>query len=195
LLITITTGIGTGPTPLAAFDAALRDAGIANYNLICLSSVIPTAGTIHRAKYVTPIEEYGHRLYLVMARHDADQVGQVACAGLGWTQERSSGRGLFVEIDGGDRREVEQNIQRTLGAMVAGRSLEYGEIESALVQVECQGEPVCALALAVYQSEGWIQKPGRGRGARKKRTTSQAHNTLVRETSAAPTTRITLVQD
>lgn len=37
--IYVTTGTGEGPTPLAAFDAALINAGVANYNLICLSSV------------------------------------------------------------------------------------------------------------------------------------------------------------
>jgi arginine decarboxylase len=39
--IHVSSGRGEGPTPLAAFDAALRDAGVSNYNLIALSSVIP----------------------------------------------------------------------------------------------------------------------------------------------------------
>ena len=39
--IIVTSGTGEGPTSLAAFDAALLDAGVANYNLICLSSIIP----------------------------------------------------------------------------------------------------------------------------------------------------------
>lgn len=39
--ICLSSGTGEGPTPLAAFDAALPDAGVANYNLLCLSSVIP----------------------------------------------------------------------------------------------------------------------------------------------------------
>jgi arginine decarboxylase len=49
LRIQIATGTGAGPTPLGAFDAALLDAGVANYNLICLSSVIPPASAIRRA--------------------------------------------------------------------------------------------------------------------------------------------------
>ena len=43
MTITLSTGTGEGPTPLAAFDAALVDAGVADHNLICLSSVIPPA--------------------------------------------------------------------------------------------------------------------------------------------------------
>jgi hypothetical protein len=49
--IYLSTGIGEGPTPLAAFDAALN-AGIANYNLIVLSSVIPARSVMRRAKFV-----------------------------------------------------------------------------------------------------------------------------------------------
>ena len=39
--IQISTGIGIGPTQLSAFDSALNNAGVANYNLLKLSSVIP----------------------------------------------------------------------------------------------------------------------------------------------------------
>ena len=39
----IAKAIGRGSTELAAFDAALVGAGVANFNLIRLSSVIPPA--------------------------------------------------------------------------------------------------------------------------------------------------------
>ena len=39
--ITIRTGSGQGHTKLSAFDHALLTAGVANFNLITLSSVIP----------------------------------------------------------------------------------------------------------------------------------------------------------
>ena len=38
--------IGRGSTELAAFDAALVGAGVANFNLIRLSSVIPPDGEV-----------------------------------------------------------------------------------------------------------------------------------------------------
>ena len=37
--IHVASGLGTGPTKLSAFDAALNAAGVANYNIIKLSSV------------------------------------------------------------------------------------------------------------------------------------------------------------
>jgi arginine decarboxylase len=153
--IRIASAVGSGPTTLAAFDAALHQAGIENYNLIPLSSVIPTAAVLERTRISTPPSEYGHRLYVVMARHMTSQVGEEAWAGLGWTQEPESGRGLFVELHGTSRRSVENAIESTLDSMKAARHYDYGKNESEIVGTVCEGEPVCALVIAVYESEGW----------------------------------------
>lgn len=153
--IKITSAVGTGPTALGAFDAALRNAGIENYNLIALSSVIPTGAVLERTRHSTPPGEYGHRLYVVMARHETSQVGEEAWAGLGWTQEPESLRGLFVELHGTSKRSVENAIESTLDAMKSDRPYEYGKNESEIVGTVCEGDPVCALAIAVYTSESW----------------------------------------
>jgi arginine decarboxylase len=153
--IQIASGVGSGPTELAAFDAALRSAGVENYNLIALSSVIPPGAVLARARYHTPEAEYGQRLYVVVARQCAARRGEEAWAGLGWSQEPGSGRGLFVELHGSSRRSVESAIESTLGAMKQARPYLYGKNERELAGVTCEGEPVCALVLAVYQSEPW----------------------------------------
>ena len=155
--IRITSGLGTGPTPLAAFDAALRSAGVENYNLIPLSSVIPPKAVLERGPALSPVREYGHRLYVVISRQETQCAGEEAWAGLGWTQEPDTGRGLFVELHGKTRSEVQQAIDATLDAMKAARSpdYEYGKNESLLVGGRCEGEPLCALAIAIYSSEGW----------------------------------------
>lgn len=152
--ITITAGVGEGPTPLAAFDAALLDAGVANYNLIYLSSVIPTGSEIELAKFVSQPDEYGYRLYVVAAWQHALEIGQTAWAGLGWTQDET-GRGLFVELHGSERDAVEADIQATLTTMIQSRPLAYGPIQSKVIGVECRGRPACAIVLAVYKSESW----------------------------------------
>ena len=155
MLIKITSAVGSGPTQLGAFDAALRNAGIENYNLIPLSSVIPPAATLERGRFSTPPSEYGHRLYVVMARHETSQVGEEAWAGLGWTQEPESGRGLFVELHGTSRRCVETAIESTLDSMKADRPYDYAKNESEVAGIVCEGDPVCALVIAVYASEAW----------------------------------------
>jgi arginine decarboxylase len=153
--IRIASAVGRGPTPLAAFDAALRNAGIENYNLIALSSVIPPGAVLIRSRFCSSPGEYGHRLYIVMARHGATRLGEEAWAGLGWTQEPESGRGLFVELHGSSRREVESAIGSTLDAMKQARPYDYGKNESEIAGIACEGEPVCALVIATYASEGW----------------------------------------
>jgi arginine decarboxylase len=155
MLITVTAGTGEGPTPLAAFDAALLNAGVANYNLICLSSIIPAGGEVRRSKYVASSEEFGHRLYVVLARHDEHHPGKSAWAGLGWSQESDKGCGLFVELHGSSSSEVEDAITVTLESMMAKRGKTFGPIHRELAGIDCRGSPVCALVVAVYRSESW----------------------------------------
>jgi arginine decarboxylase len=153
--IVITTGTGEGPTAVAAFDAALLRAGVENYNLIPLSSIIPPGSSIERSTFVTPTDEYGHRLYVVMARCDAGTAGTEAWAGVGWTQEPESGRGLFVELHGSSQAVVQEAIEATLKSMQASRGHIYSPIQCEVAGIVCREKPVCAIVVAVYQSEGW----------------------------------------
>ena len=153
--IVVTAGTGEGPTSIAAFDAALRRAGVENYNLIALSSIIPPGSTIECIPYVTPSDEYGHRLYVVMARCDEQRLGREAWAGVGWTQEPENGRGLFVELHGNSKSDVEEAIEATLSAMMTSRGRSSGPIHSEIAGIACRGRPVCAVVIAVYQSAGW----------------------------------------
>ena len=87
--ITIAASTGESLTKLSAFDAALFNAGIANYNLLRLSSVIPPETSIlhvdatvgHSAK-----GNWGDKLYVVMAEMRQDIIGSEAWAGIGWVQ-------------------------------------------------------------------------------------------------------------
>jgi len=65
--ITICTGTGSGPNELMAFDSALLDAGILDYNLIYLSSSIPAGSTIERKRFIASPDEHGHKLYVVIS--------------------------------------------------------------------------------------------------------------------------------
>ena len=156
--ICVAAGTGEGPTALAAFDAALLQAGIANYNLIPLSSVIPPGAAIQRRRYVTPPDDYGNRLFVVLARHDEHEIGGEAWAGLAWTQEPTTGRGLFVEGHGPSEHAVAEYMEATLESMIASREYPYGPIHNELIGITCRSHPVCAIVVAVYGSEGWPAK-------------------------------------
>ena len=160
--IHLASGIGTGPTKLAAFDAALNDAGVANFNLLRLSSVIPPKSNIIIEDNKVPSKaingKWGDRLYLVMAEKRVDTPNAEAWAGIGWVQDPKTAQGLFVEHEGESKKAVSRDITQSLEALMATRKIDYGEIKMKLTGKICDNKPVCALVVAVYQSSDWQNK-------------------------------------
>jgi arginine decarboxylase len=157
LTISVVGGVGFGPTKLAAFDAALREAGIADRNLIPLSSIIPSGATVIPAdgQGVVP-GTWGDRLYVVMAQLRVDTRYEEAVAGLGWIQEAETGRGVFVEHVGHTEREVRRDILATLSALADGRpGITFGAPDLMIRTTVCAGEPTCAMVAAVYEADPW----------------------------------------
>jgi arginine decarboxylase len=164
LTIPIVTAVGHGATLLSSFDDALRRCGVHNYNLIALSSVIPPGTTIARpAGFHAPVDEHGHRLYVVKADARSDEPGQGVAAGIGWYQWGDA-RGVFVEHEtvGADaaaaEREVADLIHRSLRDLCTFRGLPFDaeRVGCALSVAEVEDRPTTALVLAVYRSEGWV---------------------------------------
>ena len=142
----------------AAFDAALREAGVANFNLIHLSSVIPpdTAVVVNDGEIRPPEGTWGDRLYVVMADCRVETPNEEAWAGVGWAQDEFTGRGLFVEHFGHSRHRVEADIEASLLSIAAGRpEMRFGDVEALVRGTTCEEEPVCALVAAVYASSRW----------------------------------------
>lgn len=149
-----------GPTPLAAFDHALRRIGVGDVNLVRLSSVIPPGSIVAQSDRVHTEHAWGDRLYCVYAMAGADSPGATAAAGVAWAiREDDSDAGLFVEAEGSSEAEVERTLTATLEHMIAGRGYTFGPIVSRVVSVTCTDEPVCALVLASYQSASWHSEP------------------------------------
>ncbi|HUA13107.1 MAG TPA: pyruvoyl-dependent arginine decarboxylase [Candidatus Sulfotelmatobacter sp.] len=157
--IQVVKGIGTGPTKLAAFDAALNSAGVANYNLIKLSSVIPGGSKIIKKQKPLADKElpgkWGDRLYVVMAEERVDSPNTEAWAGIGWVQDKKTGKGLFVEHEGASEKAVRSDITQSLEALMATRNVDFGNISMEVIGRTCTHLPVCALVAAVYQSDDW----------------------------------------
>lgn len=157
--IYLASGLGSGPTKLAAFDSALNHAGIANYNLLRLSSVIPPNTEIIPSDSPIPPEVmpggWGDRLYVVMAEQRVDTPNAEAWAGIGWVQEKETGRGLFVEHEGNSETAVRRDITQSLAALMATRNVDFGEIQMQVVGKTCTHHPVCAMVVAAYQASDW----------------------------------------
>lgn len=153
--IAITTGTGEGPNVDAALDRALYEAGIANFNLFVLSSVIPAGSTVVHKQLHLNDDDWGARLYVVLSRHREVEPGTQAWAGLGWVQDEVSGKGLFIEHDSASRNEVEGMIEESLGSMVAYRPGSFGPPQMVVTGTQCHDRPVCALVAAVYRIDQW----------------------------------------
>jgi len=150
-------GTGVGPTKMAAFDAALNAAGVANFNLIRLSSIIPPKSKV--INYDGPIDQslgkWGDKLYVVMAEMRVDTPNAEAWAGIGWVMDKKTGMGLFVEHEGLSETTVRKDITQSLQALMKTRNVDFGPIEMKVIGKTCTHEPVCALVVASYQSRGW----------------------------------------
>lgn len=153
--IIVTTGKGSGPTELAAFDRALMTAGIANLNLIVLSSVIPKGAGITVGRPCVGDKEWGYKAYVVLAERRESTSGKEAWAGIGWVVDEESGAGLFVEHDGATDEDVRSSIRRSLDAMTSYRTRRFGPIQMVTEGSRCASEPVCAVAAALYRVENW----------------------------------------
>lgn len=156
-VIPVTSGTGSGPTLLSAFDHALFEAGIGNFNLIPLSSVIPLDHEPLVQKVDLNAGDQGNRLYVVKAVNDTDRSGQTVAAGLGWVMtESETAWGLFVEHIGATTEDVHTQIEQSLSRMMAYRVDEdWSNIQSHVIEASCNADPVAVVVAAIFQSEDW----------------------------------------
>jgi arginine decarboxylase len=141
---------------MSAFDAALRDLGVGDANLIRLSSVIPPRSTLERTTRVRKPIPWGDRLYCVYAAQHATDSGECAAAGIGWVlRDDHSGAGLFVEHEAETTEEVERLIRSSLADMTQNRPERFGPIQLCTSETRSDGAPTCALVLAAYHTAPW----------------------------------------
>ena len=157
LVIQVASGTGRGHTALSAFDTALHEAGVANYNLIRLSSIIPPGAEVKVAD--GPIADqpgkWGDKLYVVKADKRITTPNDEAWAGIGWVQDQETRRGLFVEHEGSSEKTVRRDIEASLEDLQRNRSMVLGEMCMKVAGITCVDVPVCALVVAAFQAEGW----------------------------------------
>jgi len=147
--IRVVWGSGTGPTAMASYDAALADAGVHNYNLVAVSSMMPPDATVDPVGTAGDLGEVGGELTVVEARATASEPGHVS-AGLAWTQ--SPDGGLFYEAAGRtEERDVEERVRR---GVEAGADLRPWSFREPEVRVETArvdpGTHTTAVVLAAF---------------------------------------------
>ncbi len=142
--IDIVWGESEGKTLLSAFDRALLNAGIHNFNLIPLSSVI------HETRTYTSSDRVGEILYVVISSLSSHKSNALISAGLGWVLTQEGG--LLIESKGEfSREECEEEIRVGLIEMMEAREWS-GEIKMKVITHKVK-EIANVTVAAVYNFE------------------------------------------
>lgn len=125
----ITSGASTSSVSLLnAFDGALAKAGVAQCNLVNVSSILPHDSEQIERSAITP----GTITFTVMARMDGDP-GETIGAGVGWAWgAAATGEkyGIVAEAHGyKDKEAIEKELKWKLEEMAKMRSLKIDKIE------------------------------------------------------------------
>ena len=149
--IRIVWGSASAPTKMASYDAALADAGVENYNLVAVSSVIPAGVDVEAVGTAPDLGPAGERLTVVEARATAAGPSSVAAA-LGWLESVDDGPGLFYEAAGEiDAADVENRVLEGLAAGSELRDWAFGEPSVRVESSEADsGTYTTSVVLAVY---------------------------------------------
>jgi len=121
----VTSGKATSPvSELNAFDLALKNAGIAQCNLVSVSSILPL-GCQERKWRKIPA---GSITYLVLARMDGDE-GTTIGAGIAWAWEKDKKYGLVAEAHGYmDLKAIKETLEWKIKEMAKIRGIEIDKI-------------------------------------------------------------------
>lgn len=141
-------GTGSGPTELASYDAALAAAGVHNYNLLPVSSILPADAEVVVAGTAPDLGPAGARLTVVEARATATGPGHVSAA-LGWAA--GDGPGIVYEA-AGEFEEADAR-ERVARGLAAGKELRDWDVSAEGVEsVTAAAEPgtyTTAVVLAI----------------------------------------------
>ena len=138
-------GAGTGPTEMAAYDAALADANLHQYNLVHISSIIPAGATVRTVTDAPSLGSPGDRLFVVEARATA---GSAVTAGVAWAMPET-GSGIVYEAAGvGRDASVEPDLEAGITSGLAIRGLDVARENRDRHVVE-HGPPEDGYATAV----------------------------------------------
>ncbi|WP_248896063.1 pyruvoyl-dependent arginine decarboxylase [Haloplanus halobius] len=110
--IDVVWGDGEAGTPLSAFDAALADAGIHNYNLVTYSSMIPPGRRVVEAERLDATYGVGAPVGTVLAENEATRTDETIAAGLGWI--RADEGGVMMESSAGSAAACRADLREKL---------------------------------------------------------------------------------
>ena len=145
--IRVVWGAASAPTAMSSYDAALAEAGVENYNLVSVSSVIPSDAHVERVGAAPDLGPVGERLTVVEGRATVEE--GPAAAGLAWATT-ADGTGLFYESSGRDAESVRDEVREGLHAGMGLRDWAFVDEGREVVAADAGDGFTTAVVLAVY---------------------------------------------
>jgi arginine decarboxylase len=141
-------GRGEATTELGAFDAALADAGIGDYNLVTYSSILPADTPVVEQGTVEREYPVGAPVGVVLAEHAATQASETVAAGLGWVTAAEGG--VFMESTAASEAACREDLRRKLADARARRDRDWQGDSSLCVQTHTVDRAGAAVVAGVF---------------------------------------------
>ncbi len=120
-----TKGVGRHKSKLGSFERALRDAGIAQFNLVEVSSIFPPNADIVEKKEGLKYLRPGQIVFVVLAQNSSNELNRLisASVGLAIPKDRSKYGYLSEHHSFGETAEVAGNYAEELAAEMLASTL------------------------------------------------------------------------
>jgi len=150
--IQIVWGTADGKTSISAFDRALGIAGIHNYNLVMLSSIIPLNSKIIEVGTIKSQENVGDILRVVLSSITSKEKGEWISTGLGWAQADEGG--VFFEHSTNQYANIcESEIKEGVKDMMKSRNWNWNtKIKTRIIEHKVK-DIGSAVVAAVYGTQ------------------------------------------
>lgn len=148
-MIRVVWGTGSARTEKGSFDRALAAAGVHQYNLRELSSVIPAGAAIEVTGTAPDLGPTGNALDTVVARQTSPP-GTRASAGLGWARGED-GAGIFYEVGDHDPESVAELLRSGVETGCSIRDIDSDGMRTEVVTADARSDRYAtAVVLATY---------------------------------------------
>jgi arginine decarboxylase len=155
--VVLTGGVGTAPQPLVAFDNALRDGGIADFNLIKVTSIVPPGIPVTRLpSAATPVLGQGAMVPTIYSDHGGEEIGQEIAAGVavGIPTAQVPEAGLvYVWSGNGVHDDAEKELRAMVGAGMEARKQDKYETRLAIAATKIEAPWTTVVAAAFFCDE------------------------------------------
>lgn len=146
--IPVVWGVAEGRTELGSFDRALAEAGLNDYNLVGLSSVLPAAAGVVEAGRVDRAHPVGTPVGVVLAERTADRAGAGIAAGIGWAIAEEGG--IFMEATGRSAGACQERIEASLADARSVRDWRWQVDCETVVRSHTVEDTAAVVVTAVY---------------------------------------------